>query len=236
MGGLVVATCFCLPALAATVEIVPDARSVQPGDTITVDIRVGDLGDGAAPSLGAFDIELGYDPGLLTYSDALLVAQLGDPDAGESIESLTPGTGLVHAWAVSLLPAVTLNSSQPATFSILTLELQAAAAGAGDLTISVNALGDENGAPLAFEPVTPVSITVNAQDPTDPEPDPEPNPDPEPDPGPDPEPDPAPPPAPPPVTPQAAATPIPSMSTLGYAGMILALFLFASRRLRGNKS
>jgi hypothetical protein len=46
---------------------------------VSVEVVVSELGDGAAPSLGSFDGDVTFDPGLLTYDDVAFGSELGDP-------------------------------------------------------------------------------------------------------------------------------------------------------------
>ena len=49
------------PASAITLSIDPTPAVIGVGDTYTANINISGLGDGVAPSIGVFDIDLSYN-------------------------------------------------------------------------------------------------------------------------------------------------------------------------------
>ena len=47
-------------ASAISLEAIPSSATISLGDSVDVEILIGGLGDGSAPSLGAYDIDLTY--------------------------------------------------------------------------------------------------------------------------------------------------------------------------------
>ena len=62
------------PAHSATLSLAPASQSVAPGGTAAVDLNISGLGNFAAPSLGAFLVEVTFDAGgkgVYTYKGGL---------------------------------------------------------------------------------------------------------------------------------------------------------------------
>lgn len=122
------------------------------GASGTVDICIADLADGSAPSLGVYDIELGFDPALVSFTGVAF----GDPVLGNqldlfglgSFQMTTPGMGTLGLYELSFDLVDDLNAMQAAAFVLARLSFETLAAGDSLLTLSVNALGDALGNPL----------------------------------------------------------------------------------------
>ncbi len=75
-----------------TIEVVPQSLGAGLGSTFDVDVRVSDLVDGAAPSIGSFDLDVLFDPAILsvagvTFGSALDLRGFGtinDVDQGSA--------------------------------------------------------------------------------------------------------------------------------------------------------
>ncbi len=139
-------------AQAISLNFVPSSQTAQLGNTADVGIRISGLGDLAAPSLGAFDFDVIFNPAILsfssvTYGDPVLGDQL-DLFALGSLTATTPGVGSVNLFELSLDLADDLNALQAGTFTLATLTFNTLAVGTSPLTFTVNALGDAVGDPL----------------------------------------------------------------------------------------
>lgn len=169
LGYTALALIFLLPvsAAAVTLEVVPSTSSANLGDPFTVDVIVSGLGDTAAPSLSTFDLDLLYDPVLFNYTGVVYGPELGDEMAGEATTITTPGPGIVQLLELSILPPADLNANQPDSFTLLTASFTANVVGLGAFDVSVDNLGDENGAPLVVDAVTPATVDVVTGAPTD---------------------------------------------------------------------
>lgn len=137
-------------ASAITVGFNPLSQSVSVGSTATVDLVISGLGDGAAPSLGTFDLDIGFDPSVLDFSGATFGNQLDLFGLGD-INAVTPGLGTVNLFELSLESSTDLDSLQAGEFTLVTLSFTALSGGSSPLSISVNALGDSVGDPLQAE-------------------------------------------------------------------------------------
>lgn len=160
-----------LPSQAITLSIAPPSQAVTAGSPVSVDLVISGLGNGSAPSLGAFDVDVGFDPAILGLISVLFGNQLNTSDPGTSDRSYQDlGTG-VNLFEVSLATVVELDTLQAASFTLATLTFNSLAAGTSGLDITVNALGDANGDQLDAV-ISNGSITVKSstQPPSIPEP------------------------------------------------------------------
>ena len=148
--GIALALCAALPASAITIEFNPSSQSVNVGSTTTVDLIISGLGGGAAPSLGTFDLDIGFDSSILSFNSATFGNQLDLFGLGD-INSVTPGVGTINLFELSLESAADLDSLQAGAFTLATLSFTALSDGSSALSISVNALGDALGDPLQAE-------------------------------------------------------------------------------------
>jgi hypothetical protein len=119
-----------------------------------VDLLISDVGDGVAPSVGAYDITITFDASLLGF----MGAAFGDPVLGDQLDLAGFGSitdidsavaGSVNLAEVSLDSASTLNSLQAGAFIAVRLTLVGISEGTSSLGIVVNGLGDADGASLA---------------------------------------------------------------------------------------
>lgn len=150
-------------AQAAIVSFVVTPQSV-PGASVDVALRISDLGDAAAPSLGAFDLDVVYDPAVLASPTVLF----GDPALGDQLDlfglgalgpTATPSIGSINLFEVSLDLAADLDALQAGAFTLATLTFAPLATGTSSLEISINALADAQGDPLGAT-LVPASVTV----------------------------------------------------------------------------
>lgn len=148
--GAVLALCAALPASAITIEFNPSSQSVSGGSTTTVDLVISGLGDGAAPSLGTFDLDVGFDPSILSFSGATFGDQLDLFGLGD-LQFVTPGVGTVNLFELSFDFVDDLDTLQMDSFLLATLSFDTLAGGSSALSVTVNALGDSNGDPLQAE-------------------------------------------------------------------------------------
>lgn len=139
-------------ASALTLSVEPASQSVAPSTSVAVAISISGLGDAQA-SLGGFDLEVSFDSGLLSFSEAVF----GDPALGDqldlfglgSIIDLVPGSGSVNVLELSLDSAEDLDSLQADQFTLVTLTFFAGeSAGSSPIGIAVLSLSDAAGDPL----------------------------------------------------------------------------------------
>lgn len=135
---------------AAFIELDPNATTVANGEVLSIDLRVGGLGNFGPDSLGTFDISVGFDSSVISFDSYSLGGLLGDVGL---VEALDVGTGQaggnVNVAEVSLLSAAALDALQPGDFSVATLNFDVINLDAGELTelsiLSAPLLGDAFG-------------------------------------------------------------------------------------------
>jgi hypothetical protein len=148
--GTVLALAATMPAGAITLGFQPASQAVNVGDTATVDLVISGLGNGAAPSLGTFDVDVAFDPAVLDF-DAVVFGTGLDLFGLGSDQDHVLGTGTVNLFELSFDTEDELNTQQPDAFVLATLSFTALSAGSSDLILSVNALGDALGDPIQYD-------------------------------------------------------------------------------------
>lgn len=159
---------FLIPATsqALTIGFDPVSQVVPVGVPVDVDLVILGLGDGVAPSLGVFDVDVTYDSSMLDFVDYQLGPLLGDIGLGEALD-LSWGEifpGLINVYELSLLDANStsgpaffgpyLEEMQPSSFTLATLTFDTLAVGNSPLEITRYFLGDAlAGAPLSADVV-----------------------------------------------------------------------------------
>lgn len=109
-------------AHATLLVLQPDSTSVQNGDSISLQLMISGLGNFGPDSLGAFDISIGFDPGVLSFASYNPGGFLGNLGLFEAIDASSGNLGSsVNISVVSLLSATGLDVLQPGEFSLATL-------------------------------------------------------------------------------------------------------------------
>lgn len=140
------------PSQAILIEAVPAAQSVDLGDQTSVDINISGLGAGTAPSVGAYDIDVGFDASILAFNSVAWGTGL-DLSFG-SIRFASPSSGNVNLFEVAIAPEVFVNALQPASFTLATLTFDTLAKGLTPLSLGVNSISDASGfIPLAAQTI-----------------------------------------------------------------------------------
>lgn len=146
-----------LPATAAVITLAPSSLSATAGGPLTLDVRVSDLGPGV--SLGGFDLDLGYNSLLLSFTGAVFGSALGNPASFEALTSASvTSPGVLDLSAVSLLTPAQLAAAQTSpSFSLATLSFNALGSGTVGFTLLPSSvLSDALGNPLAISNLTPI--------------------------------------------------------------------------------
>lgn len=138
-----------VPSFAGVVSV--GSQTVAQGGFTTVDLGISGLGNGTA--LGGFDLNVGFDPSLLSFSSAAF----GDPTLGDQLDlegfgtitDTVAGSGTTELYELSLDSPSALISLQPSSFTLGTLTFVGLRAGKSPLSISFNTLADQNGNSLS---------------------------------------------------------------------------------------
>ncbi len=114
---------------ALTVSLQPGSTAVEIGNTVLVDLVIDGLGNLTSPSLGAFDLDVTYDPSVLSAASVTFGVQL-DLGAFGSLQSFDLSLpGQIHLDELSLETASDLDAAQPDSFVLATLEFVAVGPG-----------------------------------------------------------------------------------------------------------
>ncbi len=135
-------------ALAVVLEVVPESSTVDLGSTAALDVHVSGLGDGAADSLGVYDLDVTFDSTLFSFVGATFGAGL-DVFGFGSLQVATVSAEAVNLFELSFDFAEDLDFFQPGAFDLVTLTFEAIGTGIGAFGIEVNSIGDGYGAALA---------------------------------------------------------------------------------------
>ena len=146
---------------AITLGFFPSSANLNAGDPFSVDLRISDVGDNTA--IGDYDFNVNFESSQLSISDTDVVfgnqLQQGGVD---SLRSVTVGDGQLNISEVSLTDARILNASQSDEFTVATLNFSADQLGVSELSVSVNSLGDQNGAALDTPSLNSAAINISS--------------------------------------------------------------------------
>jgi hypothetical protein len=150
-------------ASAASLSLVPSVTGPQVGSLFAVDLVVSGLGVGVAPSLGAFDVTITFDPAVLSFDSASFGALLGPVTIGSNADVIA-GAGSVNVaeFAQGSVSAADLNALQNvASFSIASLSFTPLDVATTAIAISSASLGNAAGFPLAVSlPLASIEVTT----------------------------------------------------------------------------
>lgn len=161
LAGIMITMIFAAPAFCLSFSIDPGAQSIRPGDMAMLELNISGLGDGAAPSLGAFDLTIDFDTNFLEFHLPSLVFSdfLGAPDTDlrpgftTTFESDTfaalSAPGQINLGEVSLLPVAELQALQPSAFTLASFSFIGLNPGDTSIFLDPVVLSDENGLVLA---------------------------------------------------------------------------------------
>jgi hypothetical protein len=169
---------------AAIISLSPASTTASAGDSVSLDLIIGGLGDFAPDSLGDLDVDISYDLSVLTFDSYSLGGYLGDIFLGEALDlSFSDmGGGIINIAELSFLDADStsgpsffgpyLDDIQPDSFTLATLDFTVDFLLEGTSTIvaidTINALGDGFGLGLDVEGTNDAIIynpTVNVPEP-----------------------------------------------------------------------
>ena len=136
------------PGHAQVVTVTPSTQTVSVGDPFTVNLQISGLGAGTAPSVGVYDIDLGFDPNLVSFSSVAFGSGLDVLGLG-SVQLTTVGPGVINLFELSLDTANDLNALQAGAFTLASISFSAWNPGTSLFSLSLNSLGDADGAALS---------------------------------------------------------------------------------------
>ena len=139
---------FCNTSVAVTISFAPEFQEVLVGNPVNVDLIIAGLGDGIAPSLSAFDLNVAYNPSVLEFSNVVF----GDPEGDQlnlfgrgSLTMSMPEIGTVRLIELSFNSIEELNDHQLCNFTLASLFFNTIAIGNSALNMLDVVLGDAEG-------------------------------------------------------------------------------------------
>ena len=154
-----------LPAHAIVLGFNPVSSNVTQGSTIDIELTISELENGAAPSLGGFDISINFDDSLLGLTDVTF----GDPTLGNQLDLFgfglnstgsTVTNNTVSLFELSFDTVDDLNLFQADSFTLATLSFNALSVGTSLLSISNFILSDALGTTSLSAETGSANITV----------------------------------------------------------------------------
>lgn len=155
-------------AHAVLLTLEPPTQTIAPGASFSVNLNISGLGDFAAPSLSAWDVDIGYNAAVLSFTGASFGPQLDLFGFGSADGAFDLG-GTVDVFEVSFDLAGDLDTLQPGAFTLAILSFDALDVGSSTLSLAIDSLGDSLGLPLA---ATAIGAAVIVREPTVPVPEP----------------------------------------------------------------
>lgn len=129
--------------------------ATQTANRLDIGLQVSGLGSATAPALSTYDLDIHFDPSLLSYSgitfgDPLLGNQLDVFNLGSNtIAAELTGVGIVNVFELSLDTSADLNAWQADTFILATLRFDILNHGSSALTLNVHVFDDADAVALS---------------------------------------------------------------------------------------
>jgi len=147
-------------AHAALISVAPVSDDIDVGETSVFSVNIADVVSGAAPSVGAFDLDVSYDANVLSLIASSFGSGLDVLGLGSLRASNLSVPGLANFFEVSFDSVAQLNALQPGAFTLLTLTFGAVGSGSSTIGLLLNSLADTTGAALPAT-VTGAAVNVN---------------------------------------------------------------------------
>ena len=135
---------------AISIGLSPSPVATSVGGSFSLDLVVAGLGDGIAPSLGAYDLDVLFDTSLMSL-DSVSFGDLLGGAADALQDAFANGVGSWNVSELSLLSPSELDALQPASFVLATLDFTAVAEGTGSVALGNAIAGDGFGSPLELQ-------------------------------------------------------------------------------------
>ena len=146
-----------------TLRLLPAVQNAIPTQTVNLALTISGLGEHAAPSLGAFDLNFNFDSSKLTFIGYALSGFLGTVDDVEASDLSKGAVGnSINLAELSYLSPSELATLQPSEFTFATLSFEVGNLSRFERTsVSfgvIDVLSDENGIDLQITTVNSALI------------------------------------------------------------------------------
>lgn len=152
---------FSATANAAIITLTPSSSVVNVGDNVTIDFVISDLTAGAAPSLSAYFVDALFDNAFFSFVSASFGTSLGfslNSPAVFAPPLVAPG--VVNMLDTSFEPAVFLDATQAASFTMFSITFEALNVGAGVFSIDALTSTFSNSGGTALIDITAINNTT----------------------------------------------------------------------------
>jgi hypothetical protein len=152
-------------AEAITLSLTPEQASFQAGSTGIVDVVASGLTDAATGgAIGAYDLNITFDPAILSYASTTFGTGLNVTGAGDIQSSGLNSAGNLETFEVSFDTPHDLATLQPNSFVLFSIVFNGLMSGASSLGLEILGSSDESGNSLSADVqnsaliVTPVPL------------------------------------------------------------------------------
>lgn len=167
--GLVFVLFFALGSVSAqaiTISFNPGSSEAVLGNTFSVELVISDFSSSAYDSLSTYDIDILFDPSVISFDSLLFGNQLTLTSGSlAGFGPYTVGDNTINIFEVSFADSDKLDTDQLDTFTLATLTFNTLGLGISTLTPVVNYLGDSTDGPTSLVPTNveggSITVTVN---------------------------------------------------------------------------
>ncbi|HTF98056.1 MAG TPA: PEP-CTERM sorting domain-containing protein [Cellvibrio sp.] len=140
---------FTVDTYAISIDMVHNKTLIQNGSTMAIDINISGLNNGAAPSLGAYDLDFNFDKTLFTFNQIIW----GDRIKGNQLDLNNFGSlqlshfsvGTINLFELSFDDIASLEDWQAGEFTLFSILLTATTVGEAHFSLWANNLSDAAG-------------------------------------------------------------------------------------------
>jgi hypothetical protein len=146
---------FAGQAFGYSLYFATPGSAVGLNQTAEVSVWISGLGNYAAPNLGAYDLEIGFNPGVLQFESLSFASYLGYPGNSIPLYELS-SPGVLSILETSLFNGV-LNTLQPGAFPLFSIQFTLTALENSTLTFLSAGLSDGAGNAI-YADLQPASV------------------------------------------------------------------------------
>jgi hypothetical protein len=139
---------------AIILSLEPASQTVSAGSPVSMDLVVSNSNPLVSAGVGAFDVDLTYNPAVLSAMSVTFGTHLDLGVSGSIQNSNLSTPGLIHLDEVSLEASSELLLNQPASFTLATLNFSGTAPGVSSVNFTSAILSDVTG----LQSITPETV------------------------------------------------------------------------------
>lgn len=147
---------------ATAIDMSLSSPSTNLGNTVDVELDISNLGNSAAPSIGTYDVDVTFDPSVISFDSVTFGSQLSLNSIPLFQDGIITGSGILNLAEISDDTPTDLNNLQAPDFTLATITFNTVSAGSSGVNVSVTDLGDAAGDSLTVTNFNPGTVTVNS--------------------------------------------------------------------------